>query len=120
MPTGNFSSKAGFKGTKLHHGAESTTDLSLGIKRGRIPGGVAILWNKKLDSAINVIRLGVDWCIAIHFSQRDKEIIILNIYTPYECQHNEEDYVNKLGFNSSYLQNIFIVGDMNADISDKR
>ena len=55
----------------------------------------------------------------------DKEFIILNIYTPYECQHNEEDYVNKLGFISSYLQNecltnIFIVGDMNADISDKR
>lgn len=42
---------------------ESTTDLSLGIKRGRISGGVAILWNKKLDSAINVIRFGVDWCI---------------------------------------------------------
>lgn len=55
----------------FHGAGESTTDLSLGIKRGRIPGGVAILWNKKLDSAINVIRLGVDWCIAIHLTQRD-------------------------------------------------
>ena len=53
----------------FHGAGESTTDLSLGIKRIRIPGGVAILWNKKLDSAINVIRLGVDWCIAIHFSR---------------------------------------------------
>ena len=111
----------------FHGAGESTTDLSLGIKRVIIPGGVAILWNKKLDSAINVIRLGVVWCIAIHFTQRDKELIILNTYTPYECQHNEEDYVNKRAFISSYLQNecftiynIFIAGDMNADISDKR
>jgi len=29
---------------------ESTTDFSMGIVRGRIAGGVAILWHKKLDS----------------------------------------------------------------------
>ena len=58
----------------FHGAGESTTDLSLGIKRGRIPGVVAILWNKKLDSAINVIRLGVDWCIAIHFIQCDRNL----------------------------------------------
>lgn len=109
----------------FHGAGESTTDLSQGIKKGRIPGGVAILWNKSLDSAINVIRLAVDWCIAIQITQGDKKFIILNIYLPYECQHNEEEYVNKLAFISSFLQsealtNIFIVGDMNADISDKR
>lgn len=78
--------------SSFHGAGESTTDLSLGIKKGRIPGGVAILWNKKLDAAINVIRFGVDWCIAVHFAQQDKEFIILNIYTPYESPHNEEDY----------------------------
>ncbi|KAM3619481.1 uncharacterized protein V6R79_009005 [Siganus canaliculatus] len=108
----------------FHGVGESTTDLSLGLKRGRSPGGVAIMWNKKLDSAINVIRLDVDWCIAVQLTQHDKDFIILNIYTPYECQLNEDNYVNKLAFISSYLQkecftNIFIVGDMNADISDK-
>lgn len=89
----------------FHGAGESTTDLSLGIKRGRIPGGVAILWNKKLDSVVNVIRLGVDWCIAIHLTQLDKEFVILNVYTPYECQNNEEDYMNKLAFISSFLIN---------------
>ena len=44
----------------FHGAGESTTDLTLGIRRGRIPGGVAILCNKKLDSGINVIRLGLD------------------------------------------------------------
>ena len=36
---------------------ESTTDLSMGIVRGRIPGGVAILWHRKLDPLIDVIQL---------------------------------------------------------------
>jgi len=47
----------------------------MGIVRGRIPGGVVILWHKKFDSLISVVRLGVDWCIAIQFSH-DKEYII--------------------------------------------
>lgn len=103
---------------------ESTTDLSFGIKRGRIPGGVTILWNKNLDSVISVVRLDVDWCIAIRLTQDNKEFLILNVYAPYECNQNEEEYLNKLAFISSFIQNdrftnIYIVGDMNANISDK-
>lgn len=48
----------------FHEVGESTTDLSMGILRGRILGGVAILWHKKYDPLISVIRLGVDWCVA--------------------------------------------------------
>ena len=107
----------------FHGAGESTTDLSLGIVRGRIPGGVAILWNKRLDSMINVIRLGVDWCIAIHLVQDDKECIILNVYTPYESRENEDEYLHRLAFINSFMQdntcsNIYIIGDMNADASD--
>lgn len=40
-------------------------DISDGIIRGRIPGRVAILWDKRLDSCINIIRLEVDWRIAV-------------------------------------------------------
>lgn len=47
-------------------------DLSMGIVRGRISGGVAILWEKKLDS-INVVRLDADWCIALDFVCNNKE-----------------------------------------------
>lgn len=77
----------------------------MGIKRGRIPGGVAILWNKRLDSMIDVVRLDVDWCIAVHVPQLDKECILLNVYTPYESNHNEDEYLNKLASVSSFLQN---------------
>lgn len=34
---------------------ESTTDLSMGLMRGRIPVGMVILWHKKYDALINVI-----------------------------------------------------------------
>ena len=67
---------------KDFHGAgESTTDLSTKITRGRIPGGVATLWNKKYDQLVNVVRLDVDWAIGLEFSCNDKRFIILNVYT---------------------------------------
>ncbi len=68
----------------FHGAGESTTDLGMVIVSGRILQGVAILQNK-YDSLINVVRLGVDWCIAIHVTDNDKEFILLNMYTPYEC-----------------------------------
>uniref|UniRef100_A0A0S7EYH5 LIN1 n=1 Tax=Poeciliopsis prolifica TaxID=188132 RepID=A0A0S7EYH5_9TELE len=103
---------------------ESTVDLSMGIVRGRIAGGVAILWHKKLDPVLNVIRTGVDWCIAVHFKIENKEFIIINVYTPYECPQNEDIYLNRLAFLSSFIDDhcftsVYVVGDMNADISDE-
>ena len=108
----------------FHGVGESTTDLSDGILRGRIAGGVAILWHKKLDPVLSVIRLGVDWCIAMHYKSKEKECIILNVYTPYECQQNEDDYLSKLAFIHSFIQDnsctcVFVVGDWNSDIADK-
>ncbi len=108
----------------FHRAGESTTDLSLGIVRGRIAGGVAILWQKKLDSMINVIRLEADWCIAVLIKINNKEFSILSVYTPYEALENEDEYLNGLAFINSFISenqatSVFVVGDMNADISDK-
>ena len=102
---------------------ESTTDLSNNIVRGRIPGGVAILWNKKYDQLVNVVRMDVDWAIGIEFNCGGKKIIILNIYTPYESSHNEDEYLNRLACVLSFIEDnastcIYVVGDMNSDISD--
>lgn len=44
----------------IFHGVgESTTDLHMGTVRGIIPEGVAILWHKKHDPLISVIRCGL-------------------------------------------------------------
>ena len=71
--------------------------------------------HKKYDSMISVIRLDVNWGIAIKVVHNDKVFLILNIYTPYECYNNEDDYVNRLAFISSFVKEtsytcIFIVG----------
>ena len=100
---------------------EATTDMSSRILRGRIPGGVAILWNKKLDPLISVIRLEVDWGIAIRIEHNGKTFVILNVYTPYECSKNEDEYINRLAAISSFIKenaytSILTVGDWNADI----
>ncbi len=50
---------------KFNGAGESTTDTGMDLIKGRISGGVAILWEKNLDLLVEVVRLDVDWCIAI-------------------------------------------------------
>jgi len=45
--------------------------------------------------------------------------IILNVYTPYDCYKNEDEYMNRLAFLNYYIKectyaNIFVMGDLNA------
>lgn len=101
---------------------ENLVDLSMGIVRGQIAGGMAFLWHNKIDSFVNIVRTLIDWCIAIKLENR--EFVILNIHTPYECAQNEDEYMNRLGFVSFFIDeykftSIFVVGDMNADVSKK-
>lgn len=47
----------------------------------------------------------------------------MNIYTPYEGRHNDDEYVNSLAFINSFIADnccmtIYVMGDVNADISD--
>ena len=73
-----------------YHGAgQSITDSSTRMVRGRIPGGVAILWRKKYDPKISIFILEVDWCIAIKVVHDMNIFIILNVYTLYDCYKNE-------------------------------
>lgn len=105
----------------FHGAGESTTDLRDKMFRGRIPGGVAILWNCKLDPVVTVVRLNVDWAIAIEFKCNGRTFIILNIYTPFEPYDNVDEYCNR--FVNAFIEDYgstcaYVVGDFNADISD--
>lgn len=47
------------------------------------------------------------------------------MYLPYECTENEDEYLNRLAYLHMIVQDmdcscIYIMGDMNADISDTR
>ena len=110
----------------MFHGVgESTTDLSERLAHGRIPGGVATLWNCKYDSVVTVLRLEVDWAIGIEIKLDNRSFIILNVYTPYESYQNEHEYNNRLAFINAFITDndtscVYVVGDMNADISDDK
>ena len=48
------------------------------------------------------------------------KLLILNVYFPYECQNNYDDYMNYLGKVDSIIQSadtnyVLVIGDMNAD-----
>lgn len=111
--------------TNFHGAGESTTDLSTRLVRGRIPGGVAILWNIKYDPLVKVVRLNVDWAIGLEFNYNDKQFTVLNIYTPYEAYEHEDEFMNRLAFIQSFIEDnssscVYVVGDLNADMSDSK
>ena len=50
------------------------------------------------------------------------EFIILNIYTPYECHQNENEYLNRLDFINFFIQNntsssVHVIEDVKADMN---
>ena len=109
---------------KDFHGAgESTTDLIMKIVKGRIAGGVAILWNRRYDPMVKVSRLNVDWAIGLEVYSNGKRITILNIYTPCESYEAEDEFLNRLAFIHSFIEDnestcVYVYGDFNADLSD--
>ena len=109
----------------VHGIGESTTDLSDKVVRGHIPGGVAILWNTKCGPLITELRLGVDWAVGVTININNRKFVILNVYFPYEKSENESDFLNALGSILTTVEeldttSVFVIGDMNADISDAR
>ena len=111
---------------KDFHGAgESTTDLSTKIVQGRIPGGVAVFWNKKYDPFVNVFRLNVYWAIGLEINCNKNNFTLINIYTPYESREFEDEFLSRLATIHSFIEDngsssVFVVGDFNADLSDQK
>ena len=107
----------------FHGIGESTTDLKDKIVRGRIAGGVAILWNTKYEHIISELRLGVDWAVGIMVSYNNRQLAIINVYMPYEKPENVEECDSRLAFVKSFMEelpttSVCIVGDMNSNISN--
>lgn len=102
---------------------ESTTDLRDKLVRGRIAGGVAILWHAQHDTAITNLRLGVDWAIAIELRTSDQHFVIINVYLPFESAENDPVYRDRLAFLGAFIEelhttSVYITGDFNADITN--
>ena len=74
----------------FHGTGASTTDYENRLVAGHPPGGVAILWHRKLEQYVKPVELGLDWCAAIEVSVGHRRFYIINVYMPYQCPENEE------------------------------
>ena len=98
-------------------------DESDDIIQGRCSGGVALMWRKELGRNIKRIDLSVDWCVAIEISMGFTKFVIFNVYLPYQCIENEDDYISCLGSIKTFLEdidctNFLIMGDWNANLGN--
>lgn len=104
-------------------------DLSAKNVQGRIPGGVAVLWNKKYVIQLWLTKMNVDWAIGLEINNTHKRIIIINIYMPYKSNQWGDDFLNRLHTESqktdlhSFIEGydstcVYIIGDFNYDLSD--
>ena len=90
----------------FHGIGESTVDNRDQIRHGHAPGGVAILWNTKIEHVIKEVRLNVDWAIAIEINIDSKKIVIINVYTPYESYDNENDFISRMAHTSAFVEEL--------------
>ena len=91
-------------------------DESSDIIQGRIKGGVLLMWRKELGKKIRRIDLAVDWCVAIEIDFNFTKFVIFNVYLPYQCSENEEDYIICLSGLNEFIEgldntNFMIIGD---------
>ena len=74
----------------------ATIDESLKVYHGHYPGGVSLLWRKELSKHIRKLEFNSDWGVAIEISLETCKFVILNIYMPYQCAENKEQYFDNL------------------------
>ena len=96
-------------------------DESTDIIQGRFSGGVALMWHKELGKLVRRIDLAVDWCVAIELQLESTKFIIFNVYLPYQCKDNEDEYLSCLGCIKTFVKdidctNFLIIGDWNANL----
>ena len=99
----------------------ATIDETHGVYQGHYPGGVALFWRKNISANVKRIDFNSDWAAAIEINQGSSKLVILNIYMPYQCIQNQEQYIDNLWNIYSFIEsinttNFMIIGDWNANL----
>ena len=101
-------------------------DYSSGILIGRPHGGVSFFYRKSLAKYITPVYYdNCNWCIGINFTVNDVCFTLINVYLPYECNNNSDEYIEKLSILESIIENTnnscyAILGDFNANVLSDR
>ena len=99
----------------------ATIDETHGVYHGHYPGGVALFWKKDISANIKRLNFNSDWAVAIEVSQGTSSLVILNVYMPYQCMQNQDQYIDNLWNIYSFIEsinttNFMIIGDWNANL----
>ena len=87
------------------------------------PHGLCFLWRRTLDTFIEPIIYDDETrLLGLKITTSNATILLLNVYLPYQCDDNIDEYLAILGkiqaiSDSFESTNIFIIGDCNANIS---
>ncbi len=98
----------------------SSMDTSNGIIRGRPYGGLAILYRKSIAPKCKVINFDDNRIYGIEVTMPDGNLLLLNVYLPYESHNNFDEFMQYLGKINSIIQDwntpyVCVLGDFNAD-----
>lgn len=72
------------------HGTGGSAVLFSGIIKGYQEAWPFFV-DKKYDAYVSVVKLDMDWCIAVKVILENKAFLILNVYI--SCQLNEDEYL---------------------------
>ena len=92
------------------------------IHTGRPYGGLAILWHKRLGTESEVIILpGENRIMGLELKFQSLDIMIYNVYLPYCCSDNVQDFNDYLLHLSGIIEAadtpyVYCIGDFNADV----
>ena len=95
-------------------------DINSKIVNGRPKGDLSFMWNKCLDAAISIINFPSDRLLGLQLRLDNSNLLIINVYMPWECPSNADHYGETLGeihsiIDDSEADYVCIIGDLNAD-----
>ena len=97
----------------------SAMEVNEKIVSGRPKGGLTFLWNKSLDSCVSIKKYDSDRLLGLMLRLGNYTILIINVYMPYECQSNFDQYGILLGqlqsiIHDTTVDHVCLIGDFNA------
>ena len=103
----------------------SISSVDLGeLLSGRPFGGLSLLLHKNLENCCQVLSFEDNRILGLTVKTRDRDLLILNVYLPYDCNDNFDDYILYIGKISSIIEEyksneVMIIGDFNAKPSSE-
>ena len=96
-------------------------DSSAKLNIERPYGGVGLMWRKSLTLKPSIVQYDDPRIIALEIVSGGVSMLIVNVYHPYDCPDNNDDYMYYLSkidnIVSSYKSPlVYVVGDYNGDL----